>query len=62
MIKSVLYIAVGGGIGSVCRYLLQLGINRLAPMTFPRRDLNGQYYRLLWHWFIIWTDQPAAGF
>lgn len=35
MLKSVLFVALGGGIGSVCRYLLQVGISRIAPMSFP---------------------------
>lgn len=34
--KEVLYIFIGGGVGSVLRYLMQLGVNRkLAGIMFP---------------------------
>ena len=33
--KAILIIWLGGGIGSVFRYLVQLGINRLVTVTFP---------------------------
>ena len=33
--KAILIIWLGGGIGSVLRYLVQLGINRLVTVTFP---------------------------
>ena len=33
--KLLLYIFLGGGIGSVCRYLLTLGINRQLATAFP---------------------------
>jgi len=40
MIKSVLLVALGGGIGSVCRYLLQVAVGRIMPMTFPTGTLT----------------------
>ena len=33
--KLLFYIFLGGGIGSVCRYLLTLSINRQLTTTFP---------------------------
>ncbi|UAY56081.1 fluoride efflux transporter CrcB [Arachidicoccus terrestris] len=39
MVKSVLLVALGGGIGSVCRYLLQVGVSRIAPLSFPTGTL-----------------------
>ncbi len=33
--KAILIIWLGGGIGSVCRYLVQLGVSRLVHVTFP---------------------------
>jgi CrcB protein len=33
--KAILIIWVGGGIGSVSRYLVQLGITKLIHVTFP---------------------------
>lgn len=33
--KAILIIWLGGGIGSVCRYLVQLGISKLVHVTFP---------------------------
>ena len=33
--KAILIIWLGGGIGSVLRYLVQLGINKLVTVTFP---------------------------
>lgn len=33
--KAILIIWLGGGIGSVFRYLVQLGINKLVTVTFP---------------------------
>jgi len=35
MIKSIIVIALGGGIGSVFRYLLQVAIHKMAPVSFP---------------------------
>lgn len=35
MVKSILIIWLGGGIGSVLRYLVQVGINKLVTVTFP---------------------------
>ncbi|QEC70731.1 fluoride efflux transporter CrcB [Arachidicoccus ginsenosidivorans] len=35
MLRSILVIALGGAIGSVCRYLLQVGVHKIAPITFP---------------------------
>jgi len=35
MFKSVLLIAFGGAIGSVCRYLLQVGIGKITSLSFP---------------------------
>jgi len=35
MFKSLLVIAMGGAIGSVCRYLLQVGIGKISSMSFP---------------------------
>jgi CrcB protein len=34
-VKAILIIWLGGGIGSVLRYLVQLGINKLVTVTFP---------------------------
>jgi CrcB protein len=34
-VKAILIIWLGGGIGSVFRYLVQLGINKLVTVTFP---------------------------
>lgn len=33
--KAILIIWLGGGIGSVCRYLVQLGASRMFNITFP---------------------------
>lgn len=33
--KAILIIWLGGGLGSVCRYLVQVGVNRLWTVTFP---------------------------
>lgn len=33
--KAILIIWLGGGIGSVLRYLVQLGVNKLVTITFP---------------------------
>lgn len=33
--KAILIIWLGGGIGSVLRYLVQLGVSRLVTVTFP---------------------------
>lgn len=33
--KSLLFVFIGGGTGSVLRYLLSSGINRLTAMAFP---------------------------
>src|SRR6218665_1510673 len=33
--KTILIIWLGAGIGSVCRYLVQLGVNKLFQVTFP---------------------------
>ena len=33
--KAILIICLGGGIGSVLRYLVQLGISKLVTVTFP---------------------------
>ena len=33
--KAILIIWLGGGIGSVLRYLVQLGISKLVTVTFP---------------------------
>jgi len=34
-VKAILIIWLGGGIGSVLRYLVQLGISKLVTVTFP---------------------------
>jgi len=34
-VKSILVIFLGGGIGSVCRYLAGLSVTRLFPTAFP---------------------------
>jgi CrcB protein len=34
-VKLLLYIFLGGGIGSVCRYLLTLSVNRQLTTAFP---------------------------
>lgn len=33
--KAILILWLGGGIGSVCRYLVQLGVSKLVHVTFP---------------------------
>lgn len=33
--KPVLFVALGGAVGSVCRYLAQVGINKIVSLTFP---------------------------
>lgn len=33
--KPILIIGLGGGLGSICRYLVQVGISRLATVAFP---------------------------
>jgi len=33
--KSILVIWLGGGIGSVFRYLMQVGVNKFVTITFP---------------------------
>ena len=33
--KAILIIWLGGGLGSVCRYLVQLGVSRLLTVSFP---------------------------
>lgn len=33
--KAILIIWLGGGLGSVCRYLVQLGVSRLVTVSFP---------------------------
>jgi len=35
MLKSVLIIWLGGGLGSVLRYLVQYGVSKLVTVTFP---------------------------
>ncbi|MFT3902010.1 MAG: fluoride efflux transporter CrcB [Niabella sp.] len=35
MLKSLLIIWLGGGLGSVLRYLAQLGVSKLVTVTFP---------------------------
>ena len=35
MIKQILLVALGGGIGSAFRYLVSLGITKQFPCTFP---------------------------
>ena len=35
MSRSILFVALGGMIGSVCRFLAVLGIVNLLPFTFP---------------------------
>lgn len=35
MIKSILLVALGGGVGSVCRYLLSGAVNKLGFGSFP---------------------------
>lgn len=35
MIKSMLVIGLGGGIGSICRYLLQVAIHKAVSVSFP---------------------------
>jgi len=34
-VKAILIIWLGGGIGSVFRYLVQLGVSKLVHVTFP---------------------------
>jgi len=34
-VKAILIIWLGGGLGSVCRYLVQLGVSRLLTVSFP---------------------------
>jgi len=34
-VKPILIIGLGGGLGSIFRYLVQLGISRLATVAFP---------------------------
>jgi CrcB protein len=34
-VKPILIIGLGGGLGSICRYLVQLGISRLTTVSFP---------------------------
>lgn len=34
-VKAILIIWIGGGLGSVLRYLLQVGMNKLVTTTFP---------------------------
>ncbi|MDR3715372.1 MAG: fluoride efflux transporter CrcB [Puia sp.] len=33
--KHLLIIGLGGGIGSILRYLLQIGVGRFTPVSFP---------------------------
>ena len=33
--KPVLFVALGGAIGSVCRYLAQVGVNKIISLAFP---------------------------
>lgn len=33
--KTILLIGLGGGIGSMLRYLVQLGVSKLVTVTFP---------------------------
>ncbi|GAA4786820.1 fluoride efflux transporter CrcB [Olivibacter ginsenosidimutans] len=35
MIKTLLYIWIGGGLGSICRYLAQFYVSRYLTVTFP---------------------------
>ena len=35
MIKTLFYIWIGGGLGSICRYLAQLYVSRYLTVTFP---------------------------
>ena len=37
--KAIFLIGLGGGIGSVFRYLVQLGISKLVTITFPAGTL-----------------------
>jgi CrcB protein len=39
-LKTILFIFLGGGIGSVCRYALGGRISRLYPQTFPLGTLT----------------------
>jgi CrcB protein len=34
-VKTLLIIGLGGGLGSIFRYLVQVGISRLATVSFP---------------------------
>jgi CrcB protein len=34
-VKTLLIIGLGGGLGSICRYLVQVGISRLTTVSFP---------------------------
>lgn len=35
MMKILLYIWIGGGLGSICRYLVQFYVSRYLTVTFP---------------------------
>lgn len=33
--KPILFTGLGGAIGSICRYLAQVGITKMLPLSFP---------------------------
>lgn len=33
--KPILFVGLGGAIGSICRYLVQVGISKMLTLTFP---------------------------
>ncbi|ANI88954.1 hypothetical protein A9P82_06385 [Arachidicoccus ginsenosidimutans] len=33
--KPILFVGLGGAIGSICRYLAQVGISKIIALTFP---------------------------
>ena len=33
--KAILFVGLGGAIGSICRYLVQIGVTKIITLTFP---------------------------
>lgn len=62
MILTLLQVALGGAIGSACRFLIGLGVVRLIPSQIPLGVLSVNVIgSFLMGAFVVWSFQKDAG-
>lgn len=55
MLKTILYIALGGAIGSVLRYLTTVVVNKYWVNHFPLATFITNVLGCFFNWFIYWN-------